>query len=72
MLRIMRVWPSGKALASQANIHGFESRHPLKGLPYQVFLFLKIICLDDCTRKTLHLKERQSTLYILQLIEVTG
>ncbi len=25
----MRVWPRGKALASQANIHGFESRHPL-------------------------------------------
>ena len=25
----MRVWPSGKASASQADIHGFESRHPL-------------------------------------------
>ena len=25
----MRVSPSGKAVASQATIHGFESRHPL-------------------------------------------
>jgi hypothetical protein len=25
----MRVWPSGKASAFQADIHGFESRHPL-------------------------------------------
>lgn len=26
----MRVWPSGKAKASQAFIRGFESRHPLQ------------------------------------------
>ena len=26
----MRVLPSGKALASQANIRGFESHHPLQ------------------------------------------
>lgn len=29
MNRYMRVWPSGKAKASQAFIRGFESRHPL-------------------------------------------
>jgi hypothetical protein len=28
-VRTKRVWPSGKASAFQADIHGFESRHPL-------------------------------------------
>ena len=27
---VLRVWPSGKAKASQAFIRGFESRHPLQ------------------------------------------
>ena len=32
-----RVWPSGKAVASQATIHGFESRHPLWNQHNSVF-----------------------------------
>lgn len=41
----MRVWPSGKAKASQAFIRGFESRHPLHTIARAAFgrLFPSVI-----------------------------
>lgn len=39
-IQTKRVSPSGKALASQASIRGFESHHPLLGPLARVVFFL--------------------------------